>query len=165
MLQGIQAHAKLNTMSLVTADSLMSIEDALHLAKLSGREIIKRNVTVTGKILTGTIDEIHLAPKEITIIDDKNGLKAYQSYINQVLAYRLALEEQFDPHLTIHAAIRSTNTGNVIWEKPFLLEEDGQRITDLAIRIQGIIDETIKPKVHRSPNKCRSCRFAGYCRL
>ena len=164
MLQGLNAHSQLKTQLLITRDSIISIEEALLQAESVGREIKKREFMVTGKILRGRIDEIYITPNEITIIDDKPGLKVHASCTNQVFGYCLAFKEQYSPKQPIFSAIRSHDTGHEIWKELFSAEQV-QRINDLVDRIQGIIQGTISPIPNQVHEICSSCRFNYLCKF
>lgn len=164
MLQGTQAHARINAMSFVTRDSIISIEDALIQAETVARETIKRNVRIQGQILYGTADEIYIGPKEITVIDDKPRAEIQQSYVNQVFGYCLAFKEKYNPKQPMYGAIRNHRTGKEIWRKQFSSVEE-EYINGIVRRILGIIREDIIPKATAIPEVCRSCRFKYYCEV
>ncbi|MFA5399814.1 MAG: Dna2/Cas4 domain-containing protein [Dehalococcoidia bacterium] len=164
MLEGTKAHSRINTMAFLTRDSNISIEDALLQAESDGREITKRNVRVTGKILRGNIDEIHIGPKEITIIDDKKWAEHYPSYKNQVFGYCLAFKEQYNPKQPIYGAIKNYQSGKEVWKKQFSVLEE-EYINGIVQRILGIIREDITPKPIGVREVCWQCGFKNYCNV
>ena len=161
MLYGIEAHARLNKTFLL-ATKPISIEEAIIQAKSGGKETTRTTVIVEGKILHGKIDEIHIGPKEIRIIDYKKELKAFQSSINQVWGYCVAFNEQFNPNLPMNGAIRNTDTQEIIWEKPFS-DDNEKAINRIVERIRGIIKGYILPKATTNPYACMGCRYKNHC--
>jgi CRISPR/Cas system-associated exonuclease Cas4 (RecB family) len=165
MLQGTHAHhahPNPNIVTFITQDSLITIEDALLKAKSEARETTKNNVRVYGSTLRGIIDEIHIVPDEITIIDDKPCDKPHQSYINQVFGYCLAFKEQYNPKQPLYGAIRNYKADKEIWRELYSAEQE-QQVNDSVNRIQGIIRGDIKPIPADVLDKCWSCGFYERC--
>jgi CRISPR-associated protein Cas4 len=113
--------------------------------------------------IRGFIDEIWMTPKEFIIIDDKPGHIAYNSTINQVLAYCLAFKETInDDKRKIRAALRTRGTDNIFWNKNFdkKAEKDIKKILN---RMQLLINGEIPYIPTNNPKKCAKCRFNMYC--
>lgn len=158
MLQGTQAHKQLNGLLFMVTDTRSLILEAL----TGDKQTQKRNVRVTGNILRGSIDEIHIGPNEITIIDDKPWNNIHQSYINQVFGYCLAFKEQYKPKQPIFGAVRNHRTGREIWRESFSASNEGA-INTLVKRLQGIIRGEIRPVATKAPEVCSHCRFSYRC--
>lgn len=138
-----------------------TIEEVVELS--SKEEVITREMFIVSPEfgIRGLIDEIRFTPDFNVIIDDKPGNRAYNSSINQVLAYCLAFKEHF-PEKKIYGALRERGTSNIFWYKEF--DENQEKQIKFQIdRMQGLIDGT-KPFVPtKNPNKCNKCRFSDQC--
>lgn len=162
MLKGLNAHSRLKAQLLITKDSLISIDGALLKAESEGLVIKKKEFMVNGKTLRGRIDEIHIGPYEITIIDNKPGTTVHTSCTNQVFGYCLAFKEAYHPKQPIYGAIRNEHTGNEIWRMPFTASEEAN-INILVKRIQGILNSEIRAIPNQVPEICNSCNFNYMC--
>lgn len=162
MTIGTEEHAKLEDKFRETAQ-VASFDDAFELSK--EKEILSREMFVIDSEMgiRGFIDEIWMTPNEIIIIDDKPGNRAFQSTINQVLAYCLAFKNMMgDDKRRIRGALRQRGTDNIFWSEEFD-EKNEQRIRFLIDRMHGLF-EGQKPFIPtKNPNKCKKCRFQSYC--
>ncbi|MBI5001040.1 MAG: Dna2/Cas4 domain-containing protein [Euryarchaeota archaeon] len=112
----------------------------------------------------GLIDEIHLSPNEIVIIDDKPGTKKYLSNIHQVYGYCLAFKDIIKQknHRQIFAALRERGTNNIFWKTPFNKSMESE-IIGVVDHIHRLILGGEKFDSCKNSNKCRACRFKMDC--
>ena len=120
-------------------------------------------VTSTKYGIRGLIDEIWMTPEEFIIIDDKPGDIAYNSTINQVLAYCLAFKETIGgDKRKIRAALRTRGTDEIFWNMDF--DEKAERnIINLLNRMQRLLRGETPYIPTNNPRKCAKCRFSEYC--
>ena len=113
--------------------------------------------------IRGLIDEIWMTPEEFIIIDDKPGHIAYNSTINQVLAYCLAFKETIgDDKRKILAALRTRGSDEIFWNMNFD-EKAEKSIISLLDRMQRLFKGEIPYIPTNNPKKCAKCRFNSYC--
>ena len=161
MKQGSSEHKKLENEFLKTAKttSLDKIVEISHEEKTISREMFVISKTYG---IRGFIDEIWMMPNQIVIIDDKPGKKAYQSSIDQIRAYSLAIKDMLNEKRQIIGEIRERGTDNIIYKEEFG-ENEENNIKERIKRLHGLFNGT-KPFIPtKNPNKCRSCRFQSYC--
>ncbi len=112
----------------------------------------------------GLIDEIHLTPNEFVIIDDKPGTKMFLSNIHQVYGYCLAFKDMIEQQDSkqVVAALRERGTDNIYWRSPFDKKAENE-IVRVINHIHGLISGKEQFNSNANPNKCKPCRFKGYC--
>ena len=162
MLQGTQTHARHNAMGLVTKDSLVTIPDAILQAKKFGTVTRKGEFSVKGKILSGRIDELLIAPEEITIIDYKSSSRDYESNRNQVWGCCKAFKEKYHSDLPIYGVIKNSDTREEIWRAEFTKSAE-KSIDRIVERMVGIRRYEIAPEPKGIPDICDSCSFNRRC--
>jgi CRISPR-associated exonuclease Cas4 len=113
--------------------------------------------------IRGLIDEIWLTTDEFVIIDDKPGTIAYESTINQVLAYCLAFRDMVgNDNRKIRAALRQRGTENIFWTIEFD-DVAETKIKSLLDRMQNLLNGSKHFLPTTNPRKCAKCRFNEYC--
>ena len=113
--------------------------------------------------IRGFIDQIWMMPKEIVIIDDKPGTRAYPSTINQVRAYCLAFKNMTDDERPIKGALRERGTENIFWSEEF--DENAEKEIRYKInRMHSLLDGQKPFIATKNKNKCRPCRFSACCK-
>lgn len=113
--------------------------------------------------IRGLIDEIWMTPDEFIIIDDKPGNIAYNSTINQVLAYCLAFKEVIGAdNRKIRAALRTRGTDNLFWNMDFD-DKAEKKIISTINRMQRLFKGETPYIPTNNPKKCAKCRFNNYC--
>ncbi|MDR1819375.1 MAG: Dna2/Cas4 domain-containing protein [Methanobrevibacter sp.] len=167
MITGLEEHEKMEKQFQKEAEKKKVKADALEdVLEDSKKEIaISREVFVISSEfgIRGFIDEIQMRPDDIRIIDDKPGKIAYNSSINQVLAYALAFKYMVNDDRKILIDIRERGTDNIIFSDTFD-ENKEKEIIYLINRVHGLFNG-IKPFIPtKNKNKCNKCRFKSYCK-
>ena len=87
----------------------------------------------------GYIDEVWLTPEHFIVIDDKPGIKLYNSNIHQIYGYCLAFSS-INPadSRKIIAALRERGTDNIFWQAAFDKNAEEEVITVIQ-RVHGLI--------------------------
>ncbi|MCC7553034.1 MAG: PD-(D/E)XK nuclease family protein [Methanobacteriaceae archaeon] len=162
MLQGTYEHQELEDEFKKTATPT-TFKDALENSK--EKELLSREFQVISPKfgIRGFIDEIWLKPNEFVIIDDKPGTTPYNSTINQVRAYCLALKDMIgEDNRKITGALRQRGTDNIFWKEDFDVSNE-TRIKFLIARMDGLFNESKPFLPTKNHNKCEKCRFQSYC--
>jgi CRISPR-associated exonuclease Cas4 len=141
----------------VTLDQMLSESRT---ARLLSRELRVADV-IHG--LYGYIDEVWLRPDSFVVIDDKPGIRAYTSNVNQVFGYCLAFKVLVaSDERQITAALRERGTENIFWQSPFD-EAAEEAIISISSRIHNLLSGKDEFNPCGNPNKCRSCRLRLLC--
>jgi len=112
--------------------------------------------------IRGYIDEVWMTPDQFIIIDDKPGIRAFSSSINQVFGYCLAFKDMIKDEREIVAALRERGTDNIFWSSYFD-EKTEKDIISLINRIQDLLVGKKDFLSTNNPRKCRSCRLKIKC--
>ena len=161
MTQGTKIHKQLEDIFKEEATPA-TFEEAFETSK--SESIMSRECFVIAPDygIRGYIDEIHMTPDEIVIIDDKPGRTPYQSTMNQVRAYCLAFKDMTNEDRLIKGALRERGTNNLFWIEIFTPEIE-KEIKFTIDRMHGLFEGS-KPFIPtKNPKKCRSCRFKDNC--
>ena len=162
MQKGQEVHQQLEDQFKEKAVST-TFQEMMHISK--GEDILSRELYVfSAKYgIRGMIDEIWLTPDEFVVIDDKPGTIAYESMVNQVLAYCLAFKDTVDGDIRrIRAALRQRGTDNIFWTVEF--DENAEtKIKALLQRMQDLFNGSKHFLPTDNPRKCAKCRFKDYC--
>ena len=104
-----------------------------------------------------------MTPDEIIIIDDKPGSRAYNSQINQIRAYCLAIKSTLNnDSRKIKGALRTRGTDNIFYSEEFGPDEENN-IKYVLNRMDSLFKGEKPFLPTKNPNKCRSCRFNQEC--
>lgn len=122
MVDGKQVHDDLDSeFDRIAVSS--SFEEIVELSKLEGQKSRKVFLKCRKYGIIGRADEIIYQPEKFIVIDDKPSIKPWDSDINQVYGYCLALKEkmveQFKDTRPIIAALRTEGTNNIYWNEIF----------------------------------------------
>ncbi|MFX0171843.1 MAG: Dna2/Cas4 domain-containing protein [Candidatus Hodarchaeota archaeon] len=162
MQLGAKRHLELEEDHKQKAELELTPEDALTKVKEERVTLDCRELPVQGSKIYGLIDEVHMSPSQVTIIDDKPNRRPYLSTKKQIWGYCLAFEEHFNPKLPIVACLRHRDTQDIIWKKEFTIKD--KEIVQTAIdRITGIINQSREAIPTTNPKKCMKCRFQPAC--
>jgi hypothetical protein len=164
MLEGKINHAVLDLKHEKEAVEVMSLEDALTKSKEQQIAFITRDVFVENDYVIGRIDEIHILPEQILIIDDKpvKDGKVWPSDKNQVWGYCWAYSDQNKPDRPVYGAVRNSTTLQIEWQERFT-ENEKNEIKKIALRILNILKGTQPASPTNNPSKCKPCRFRKVC--
>ena len=162
MIRGIEKHKELDDAHFAIATP-MSLEEALEKATAEHKVLVYRDFKVEGKNLVGRIDELHIEPKRILIIDDKpTKRQVYNSDIRQVWGYCLAYEEENGTDRPLFGSIRDRDSQRFIWQEQYT-ESARKEVKEAVQRIFGILSGEREAQPTKKYQKCRPCRFKNVC--
>lgn len=167
MIEGSLDHAVLDEEHAAKATVAMSLEEALTASAKKKVICIMRDITVMNKYLKGKIDEIHIGPNFITIIDDKpiKDGRVWPPDKKQVWGYCWAYSDQYKPDRPLYGAVRDRRAADAqdfAWQEPFT-EAERLAAEETSIRILDILKGTREAVPTKKPQKCRPCRFKEAC--
>jgi CRISPR-associated exonuclease Cas4 len=162
MVKGSAIHSRLEAEHIGKAELEITVEKALEKSAEEKVVLVSRELRVMGTRLIGVIDEIHIAPDRIRILDDKPGDRVFPSSVKQIWGYCLAFIEHYKPDLPLVGVLRNRDSGLEIWEEQFS-EEARLDVTGSVLRIEGILGGTTAAIPTRNSNKCTRCRFSPQC--
>lgn len=162
MKQGTKVHNKLEDdfKKDATPATLDEVVESSKVEPTISREVF---VIAPEHGIRGFIDEIQMTPDEIIIIDDKPGSRAYNSQINQIRAYCLAIKSTLNNDFRkIKGALRTIGTDNIFYSEEFGPDEENN-IKYVLNRMDSLFKGEKPFLPTKNPNKCRSCRFNQEC--
>ncbi len=166
MVAGIERHLELEIIHEEMAEEVMSVDEAMERAPVEGITFIFREVEVRGllpyAVLCGYIDELHVGPESILIIDDKPGDVPYYGNRMQVWGYALAFKLEYEPAVPIYGALRNRDTGDMIWREEFSDAAEG-RVKGIIGNIVDILEGWGIPPGTSNLRKCARCMFREVC--
>ena len=162
MQKGRQIHALLEDRHREDTMFPLYVSDALKQSREEDRVLVGREIPVSGILLYGRFDEVHLAPSRVLIIDDKPNNYPFLSNKKQVWGYCLAFREQYQATRPVFAALRQRNTQEIFWQKEFTVD-DQNMVIESAIRILDILNGMREPEPTSRSTKCSSCRLRVEC--
>jgi len=166
MVAGAQRHLELKIIHEEVAEEIMSVEEAMEKAPVENVTYVFREVDIRGvlpfAVLLGYIDELHIAPDRILILDDKPGNFPYISSKYQVWGYALAFKLRYNPQTPIYGVLRNRDTLTVMWTEKFTDARE-KEITELLREISDVLEGRTPARKTKNKNKCRSCRYRKVC--
>lgn len=165
MIDGKQVHDNLDSeFDKIAIPS--SFEEIVELSKLEGQNSRKVFLISHKYGIIGRADEIFYQPEKFIVIDDKPSINAWNSDINQVYGYCLALKEkmveQFKDTRPIIASLRKEGTDNIYWNKIFDDNAENQ-IIKIINHIHKLISFEVEYKSNNNPSKCKKCNLNNEC--
>ena len=143
-----------------------SFEEIVELSKLEGQKSRKVFLKSRKYGIIGRADEIFYQPEKFIVIDDKPSNKPWDSDINQVYGYCLALKEkmveQFKDTRPIIAALRTEGTNDIYWEEIFDYNAEN-KIIEIINHIHKLISFEVEYKSNNNPRKCKGCNLNNEC--
>lgn len=147
-----------------TADTpAVEAAEALARAK-AGENFVGREVPIYARScqLYGRIDEVHVGPERILIIDDKPAAFIRATDRVQLLGYAVAWAGAHRDTPGVYAAARCHASGHLIWAEK-LTEISEQLIAQKIARLRALAERKMEFAGPDKITKCDRCVFRNVC--
>lgn len=151
MAQGLQGHKVLEEDFKKDAVEI-TLEDFLRDGGMTREMALKCEIHQ----LRGIIDELVITKDKIMIFDDKKNAKAWPSYIKQLHAYALMVQEELLNDRPIILSLRDLHSGVVVWSDEFRPEHKVALVESLQ-RIRDVIEGKVEARHTDNPKICAAC--------
>lgn len=120
------------------------------------------NLKSEEKKIRGRVDELCFNLEDILVIDDKPGIKPYDSYKNQVRAYSLCLVETYAPKMPVFSVLRNRDDKRVFWVEEY--DKAAESKIELVINhAWSLLNGREQYTPTSNQNKCRKCGYRRVC--